>query len=208
MTSHSFSTEPDAVRLAGVSRSYGPVRAVDHLDLAIASGETVALLGPNGAGKSTSIDMLLGLARPDAGEVALYGLSPRQAIAKGWIGAMLQSGMPLNDLSVREYLTMLAGLFPDPLRRDEAMEMAGVASLASRRTQRLSGGESQRVRFAATIISDPRLIVLDEPTVAMDVESRRGFWDAMRTFTDRGRTVLSSPPTTWKRPTPSPTAWS
>ncbi len=166
------------------------MRAVAGIDLAIAPGETVALLGPNGAGKSTTIEMLLGLARPDAGTVSVFGLSPEKVVDAGGVGAMLQTGSLIRDLTVRELVTMMASLYREPLRVDEALELAGIGGLADRRTQKLSGGETQRVRFAVAIVADPDLLVLDEPTVAMDVESRRAFWAAMRAFVAREKTVV------------------
>lgn len=178
------------VRLRGLAKSFGNVHAVRDLDLDIAPGETVALLGPNGAGKSTTIDMMLGLLRPDVGEVRLFGGTPADAVAKGAIGAMLQGGSLIIDLSVREYVHLLGSLYPDPMPVDSVLELAGLQDVAERRTQKLSGGQVQRVRFAAALVSNPSLIVLDEPTVAMDVESRRRFWDAMRWFAREGRTIV------------------
>jgi len=166
------------------------VRAVRGIDLDIAPGETVALLGPNGAGKSTTIEMLLGLTRPDAGTVSVFGLAPERAVDEGNVGAMLQTGSLIRDLSVGELVAMIASLYPEPLDVHDALELAGIASLAGRRTQKLSGGETQRARFAVAIVADPELLVLDEPTVAMDVESRRAFWSAMRAFVARDKTVL------------------
>ncbi len=178
------------IRLDQVSKSFGPVRAVRDVSLDIAPGETVALLGPNGAGKSTTIDMLLGLSTPDAGTVSLFGMPPVKAVAQGAIGAMLQSGSLISHLSVREYIHLLGSLYPDPLPVDQVIELAGLHDVMDRRTEKLSGGQSQRVRFASALVSNPSLIVLDEPTVAMDVESRRAFWDAMRDFAQRGRTIV------------------
>jgi ABC-2 type transport system ATP-binding protein len=151
----------------------------------------VALLGPNGAGKSTTIDMMLGLLELDAGRVTLLGgESPAQAIAAGQVGVMLQTGSLIRELSVRELLTMMASLFKAPLAVDEVLELTGTAGLGARRTEKLSGGETQRVRFALALVSDPELLVLDEPTVAMDVEGRRAFWTTMRAFAGRGKTVI------------------
>ena len=182
------------VRLEGLTKSFkspaGPVHAVRGVDITIRPGETVALLGPNGAGKSTTIDMLLGLLPPDTGTVELFGRSPRDAIAAGAVGAMLQTGQVLRDLSVRELIDMMASLYPKPLGVDETMELTGLTSIADQRTHRLSGGQTQRVRFAVALVSNPDLLVLDEPTVAMDVEARRDFWATMRTFTARGKTVV------------------
>jgi ABC-2 type transport system ATP-binding protein len=168
----------------------GPVEAVRGVDLSIARGEAVALLGPNGAGKSTTIDMLLGLTRPDQGEVSLFGESPADAVAGGEIGAMLQTGSLIPDLSVREVVTMMAALYPSPMDVGETLELTGIGALAERRTQKLSGGETQRARFAIALVSNPELLVLDEPTVGMDVEGRRAFWATMRELAGRGKTIL------------------
>jgi ABC-2 type transport system ATP-binding protein len=166
------------------------VRAVRGIDFAVAPGETVALLGPNGAGKSTTIDMILGLLEPDAGSAEVFGQSPRDAVASGRVGAMLQTGSLIRDLSVRELIAMVASLYPRPLGVEEAIRLARIEEIAERRTQKLSGGETQRARFAAALVSNPDLLVLDEPTAAMDVEARRAFWATMRDFAAGGRTVL------------------
>src|SRR5437868_10634678 len=126
----------------------GTVQAVEHVELRIAPGETVALLGPNGAGKSTTIDMLLGLLPPDAGTVSLFGMAPRDAIKAGAVGAMLQVGSVIRDLSVRELVAMMASLYPNPMPVDQVLDLTGVAAFAKQRTQKLSGGQVQRVRFA------------------------------------------------------------
>ena len=182
------------IELRGLTKTFrtptGLVEAVRGIDVSVETGETVALLGPNGAGKSTTLDMLLGLLRPDGGDVRVFGTPPAEAVARGAVGAMLQTGQLIRDLSVRELVTMIASLYPEPLEVDDALELAGIASLAGRRTQKLSGGETQRTRFAVAIVADPELLVLDEPTVAMDVESRRAFWTAMRAFVAREKTVV------------------
>jgi ABC-2 type transport system ATP-binding protein len=179
-----------AVMLAGLRKSYGDVHAVAGVDLVIAPGEVVALLGPNGAGKSTTVDMLLGLTRPDVGTVTVFGASPREAVAAGTIGAMLQGGALLDDATVGETVAMVASLHRTPMPVTEALRRAGVEELANRRCNKLSGGQKQRVRFAVALVSDPDLLVLDEPTAAMDVQSRRDFWKSMHGFTSTGRTVL------------------
>jgi len=166
------------------------VRAVRGIDVIVQPGETVALLGPNGAGKSTTIDMLLGLLEPDSGSVEVFGSPPRDAVDRGAVGAMLQTGALIRDLSVWELVAMMASLYPSPLEVDDVLKLAGIHEIADRRTQKLSGGQTQRVRFAIALISNPDLLVLDEPTVAMDVEGRHGFWTTMREFASRGKTVL------------------
>jgi ABC-2 type transport system ATP-binding protein len=170
--------------------SSGIVHAVRGVDISIAPGETVALLGPNGAGKSTTIDMLLGLLEPDDGTVSLFERPPAEAIHAGLIGAMLQTGSLIHDLKVREIVAMTAALYPHPLDVDEVLELTGIDAFAAQRTQTLSGGQSQRVRFALALVSNPELLVLDEPTVGMDVEGRRGFWTTMRELAAKGKTVL------------------
>jgi ABC-2 type transport system ATP-binding protein len=180
--------------IRGLSKSYrvphGVVRAVRGIDIEIDEGETVALLGPNGAGKSTTIDMLLGLGRPDGGTVTVFGHSPREAVDAGLVGGMLQTGALIRDLSVRELVAMVAALYPNPLDVDETLAVAGLERAAGQRTHKLSGGQTQRVRFAIALVANPRLLVLDEPTVAMDVEGRRDFWSTMRSHAGRGKTVL------------------
>jgi ABC-2 type transport system ATP-binding protein len=182
------------IELRGLVKSYRSgdtvVPAVRGIDASIAPRETVALLGPNGAGKSTTIDVILGLAHPDAGTVSVFGQEPSAVVEAGRVGAMLQTGSLLRDLTVRELVQMMAALFPRPLDVDEVLELTGIAGIAGRLTQRLSGGQTQRVRFALALVPDPELLVLDEPTVGMDVEARRAFWTTMRDFAARGRTVL------------------
>jgi len=179
-----------AIDARELSKRYGSIEAVRGIDLEVATGETVALLGPNGAGKSTTIDMILGLLRPDDGAVSVFGGAPEEAIAGGLVGAMLQSGGLIRDLSVRELIAMVASLYPKSLDVDEALALTGLQETASQRTQKLSGGQTQRVRFAVALVSNPQLLILDEPTVAMDVEGRRSFWEAMRELAARGKTIL------------------
>jgi ABC-2 type transport system ATP-binding protein len=194
MTANLHSPATTGIALRGLTKTFksaqGPVHAVRGVDIQISAGETVALLGPNGAGKSTTIDMLLGLLPPDAGTVTLFGASPAEAVKRGAIGAMLQSGAVLRDLSVRELVDMMASLYPNPLSVADTLERANITDIAERKTHKLSGGQTQRVRFAVALVSDPDLLVLDEPTVAMDVEARRDFWATMRGFTSRGKTVV------------------
>jgi ABC-2 type transport system ATP-binding protein len=179
-----------AVHITGLRKHYGSVRAVDGVDLKIAPGEVVALLGPNGAGKSTTVDMLLGLTAPDSGSISLFGESPTDAVSHGTIGAMLQGGALLDDLTVAETVRMVASLQHNPMPVSEALRRAGVEDLADRRPNKLSGGQKQRVRFAVALVGDPDLLVLDEPTAAMDVGTRREFWKSMYEYTNSGRTVL------------------
>lgn len=182
------------IELRGLKKTYrspgGPVQAVRGVDVAVRPGETVALLGPNGAGKTTTVDMLLGLQEPDEGSVAVFGGPPERAVKAGRVGAMLQAGGVLRDLTVREHVAMMAALYPAPLAVDRTLSLAQLDGLGERRTEKLSGGETQRLRFAVALVSDPDLLVLDEPTVGMDVESRRAFWTTIRELSGGGKTFL------------------
>ena len=197
------------VEVRGLTKTFsgqqGPVRAVREVDISIARGETVALLGPNGAGKTTTIDMILGLLEPDAGSVAVLGRKPSAAVSEGLVGGMLQTGALLRDLSVRDLVSMTASLYPNPLDVSEVITLTGLDGIAGRRTQKLSGGETQRARFAIALVGNPDLLVLDEPTVALDVEGRIGFWNTMRALAGREEKRCCSQPTTSRRPTRTPT---
>ncbi|WP_458245519.1 ABC transporter ATP-binding protein [Streptomyces sp. MAI_2237] len=173
-----------------VSKTYGTVRAVDGLTLALHPGETVALLGPNGAGKSTTLDLLLGLKNADSGSVKVFGTSPREAIVAGRVGAMLQSGGLMDEVTVAELVRLGCDLHPRPYKPADVLARAGISQIADRKVNKLSGGQAQRVRFALATAGDSDLIVLDEPTTGMDVSARQAFWATMREQADQGRTVL------------------
>ncbi|MFF4797194.1 ATP-binding cassette domain-containing protein [Streptomyces sp. NPDC001351] len=183
---------PPAVSFTGAVKTFGDVRAVQGVDLEVAQGETVALLGRNGAGKSTTISLLLGLNEPDEGTVRVFGAPPEQSVRAGRIGAMLQEGRAVPRVTVRELVTFVAGRYPDPMPVARALQLAGITELAGRRVDRLSGGQTQRVRFAVALAGNPSLIVLDEPTAALDVEARLAFWASMRSYARLGHTVLFS----------------
>jgi ABC-2 type transport system ATP-binding protein len=179
-----------AVHLSGVTKDFGPVHAVRGIDLSLEPGEIVAFLGPNGAGKTSTIDMVLGLSQPTTGSVEVLGLQPREAIARGLVSAVMQTGGLLKDLSVRETVAYTASLFADSAPVEDVLRTAGIESIADRKVGKCSGGEQQRLRFAMALLSDPALLLLDEPTTGMDVEGRRTFWSAIRADAEKGRTVL------------------
>ncbi|MEU8019569.1 ABC transporter ATP-binding protein [Micromonospora parva] len=183
------STHP-AVEVDGLSKSFGAVTAVDGLSLRVQPGEVVAFLGPNGAGKTSTIDMLLGLSRPDAGTVRVLGGTPDDAVARGRVAAVLQTGGLLKDLTVGETVRMTAHFYRHTRPAAEVLERAGITDIADRVVGRCSGGQQQRLRFALALLPDPDLMVLDEPTTGMDVEGRRDFWQALRRDARRGRTVI------------------
>jgi ABC-2 type transport system ATP-binding protein len=183
-------TTAPAVALGGLTKRFGAVTAVDGLDLTIEPGEIVAFLGPNGAGKTSTIDMVLGLSRPDGGTAEVFGLAPRTAVAHGLVTAVMQSGGLLKDLTVGETVELTAALFAHTRPVAEVLERAGLTEIAGRRVGKCSGGQQQRLRFAMALLPEPELIILDEPTTGMDVEGRREFWSAIRADTARGRTVV------------------
>ena len=178
------------VSFENVSKHYGRLRAVDGLTLDLRRGETTALLGPNGAGKSTSLDMLLALRKPTSGKIEMFGSDPYTGVKSGRVGAMLQSGGLMPEVTVRELVALVTGLHPRPEPVETTLKRAGIAQFADQRVDRLSGGQTQRVRFALAICGQSELIVLDEPTTAMDVETRRLFWSSMKEEVAEGRTLL------------------
>ncbi|MFJ7202179.1 ABC transporter ATP-binding protein [Streptomyces sp. NPDC098789] len=189
-TTTAKTTGTTVVSFENVTKSYGAVRAVDGLSLELHPGETVALLGPNGAGKSSTLDLLLGLRPADTGSVTVFGGTPGQAIAAGRVGAMLQSGGLMEEVTVRELVTLGCALHPRAHPVDEVLTRAGITAIADRKVNKLSGGQEQRVRFALATAGANDLIVLDEPTTGMDVTARQSFWATMREQADQGRTVL------------------
>ncbi|WP_205707955.1 ATP-binding cassette domain-containing protein [Kineococcus vitellinus] len=178
----------DVIEMDGVVKTYGTVRAVDGLDLRVRQGEVVALLGPNGAGKSTTFELLLDLVRPTAGRVRVLGGEP--AAARARTGAMLQSaGLP-EQVTVRELVRLVGHAYPRHLPVAEVLGRTGLTTRATRTVTALSGGERQRLLLALALVGEPDLLLLDEPTAAMDVLARRAFWAQARAATAAGATIL------------------
>lgn len=176
--------------LADVSKRLGGTPVLDRLSLAIRAGEVTALLGPNGAGKTTTVGLLTGRLQPDAGIARLFGLDPARPAARMRMGVMLQaSGLP-DVLTVAEVVTLQSGYYSDPRPVPETLEIAGLSDLAKRRCGALSGGQARRVQYALAICGRPALLVLDEPTAAMDRASRQALWATVRHAADDGTAVL------------------
>ncbi len=172
------------------AKNFGQVEALLPTDLTIGQGEIVALLGPNGAGKTTFISLMLGVRKPSAGSVSLFGLDPRDRRARTRCGVLLQeSGVP-EFLRVKEIVDQFRSYYPAPLALDAVLEMAGLEEKSDALIHTLSGGQRQRMYFALAICGDPQALFLDEPTVGMDVEARRNFWRRLRDFAAAGRTLL------------------
>jgi len=168
----------------------GRVTALDHVSFEIARGATVALLGPNGAGKSTAIDTMLGLRTPTSGQVRVLGMTPSAAVAAGKIGGMVQTGGLPEGAKVSELVGLFRQLYRDRRSLRELLRLAGITDLADRRADQLSGGQTQRVRFALALAGHPDLLFLDEPTASLDVEARREFWQSVQAIAEQGTTVL------------------
>ncbi|MCM0678190.1 ABC transporter ATP-binding protein [Micromonospora phytophila] len=173
-----------------LSRRYGDVLALDRVDLDVRAGELVGLLGPNGAGKSTLLNLLVGLRRPTAGRVELFGGDPRDPASRRRIGVTPQeTGLP-GTLRVGEVVDFVSAHHPDPVPRAELLDRFGLGELARRQTGGLSGGQRRRLAVALAFAGRPRLVLLDEPTTGLDVEARHTLWEAIRAFHDDGGTVL------------------
>lgn len=183
-------TPGTALRIEGVTKTFGPVTAVNDVSFAVPVGEVVALLGPNGAGKTTLLDMVLGFTTPDAGSIEVLGRTPAAAARHGAVGAMLQSGGLLKDLTVGETLRMISVCHDDHLPVDDVIERAGIGDFAGRKVSACSGGQVQRLRFGLALLPDPDLLILDEPTAGMDASARREFWRTMHDEAERGRTIV------------------
>ncbi|WP_116451450.1 ABC transporter ATP-binding protein [Blastococcus litoris] len=181
---------PPALDISGLTVRYGGTTAVDGLDLVVPAGQTVALLGPNGAGKSTTVNAVLGLLHPDAGRIQVLGRSPQDAIRAGGVGAMLQHGGLPSEARVGEVIDLVRRSFPTAWPLDDLVVTAGIDGLLGRPVDALSGGQRQRVLLALALAGEPPLLLLDEPTSAMDVEGRRAFWTTMRGLAGRGHTVV------------------
>jgi ABC-2 type transport system ATP-binding protein len=181
---------PVIARLEAVSKKYGAAKALDGLDLEVHRGEVLALLGPNGAGKTTSVSLLLGLTRPDVGKVTLFNQDPSARAVRERCGTMLQVSRLPETITVREHVQLFSSYYPRPLPVEETLALTGLSAVADRRYGKLSGGQQQRLKFALALCGDPEVLFLDEPTVALDVEARREFWDAVRTRVAGGTAVL------------------
>jgi len=190
-TRQTAKTHDTVASLSNITKRYSNgVVALDGLSLDLRRGEVVALLGPNGAGKSTAVKLMMGLSTPTSGSVRIFGADPRNAAARIRTGVMLQVGRAPEMLRVREHLTVFRGYYPNPMSYADIVKAAGLEGIENRMFGQLSGGQKQRVLFAISLAGDPDLIFLDEPTVGLDIEARRGMWTQIRSLAARGKTVL------------------
>ena len=182
---------PAVASLDAVTKRFpNGIVALDNLSLTLRRGEVVALLGPNGAGKSTAVKLLMGLSSPTAGTVSIFGADPRNHAARIRTGVMLQVGRAPEMLRVREHVEMFRGYYLNPMPYADIVKAAGLEGIESQMFGQLSGGQKQRVLFALALAGDPDLVFLDEPTVGLDIKSRRGMWEQIQLLAARGKTVL------------------
>jgi ABC-2 type transport system ATP-binding protein len=182
-----------AISVRDIQRSYGDLRAVDGVTFEVGYGEFFGILGPNGAGKTTTLEIMEGLREPDGGEVTILGLRPwpRNPALLPRIGVQLQATSFFERLTTREQLRTFADLYRAPAKRaDEMLEVVGLTSSAATRTEKLSGGQAQRLSIACALVHRPDVLFLDEPTGALDPQARRNLWDLLRAIAAEGHTIV------------------
>src|SRR5215470_16191937 len=182
-----------AISVRDVRKSYGDLRAVDGVTFEVGHGEFFGILGPNGAGKTTTLEIIEGLREADGGEVTVLGLRPwpRNHSLLPLIGVQLQASSFFELLTAREQLRTFASLYGVGAHRaDEMLGVVGLEDQAGTRTEKLSGGQAQRLSIACALVHDPQLVFLDEPTGALDPQARRNLWDLLRKISAEGRTVV------------------
>jgi ABC-2 type transport system ATP-binding protein len=182
-----------AISARDIQKSYGDLRAVDGVTFEVGHGEFFGILGPNGAGKTTTLEIMEGLREPDGGEVTVLGLRPwpRNPALLPRIGVQLQATSFFERLTAREQLRTFADLYRVPAKRaDEMLELVGLTSSAATRTEKLSGGQAQRLSIACALVHRPDLLFLDEPTGALDPQARRNLWDLLRAIAAEGHTIV------------------
>src|SRR5436190_1765583 len=185
------STDP-VVRVRGLVKQYGEVRAVDGIDFDVMPGEVFGLLGPNGAGKTTTVEILEGLRAPDGGQAIVLGIDVAKGVdaLKPRIGVSLQTASMYPKLTVVEVIDLFRSFYPRPRPTEELIEALGLGERRGAQTRELSGGQRQRLAVALALVNDPELIFLDEPTTGLDPAARRSLWDLIRGLKAKGRSVL------------------
>ena len=182
----------EAVRVEGLVKRFGSFTAVDGVSFAVKAGEIFGILGPNGAGKTTTLEVIEGLQKPTQGQVTVLGMDilkqPQRIKAR--IGVQLQSSSYFDYLSLRELLTLMGRFFGKRVQPDGLLEQVGLLEKAKSQVKNLSGGQKQRFTVAASLVNDPELLILDEPTIGLDPQSRRHLWELIRQVHQRGVTVM------------------
>lgn len=178
------------IEVNGVSKTFKHKKAVNNVSFTVEKGEIVALLGPNGAGKTTTISMMLGLRDPSEGNVSIFGKSPKHRDVRNRLGAMLQEVSVIDSVSVEEAIDLFRSYYTNPVAKGTLLQLSNLASERKERCEKLSGGQKRRLNFALALAGNPDLLFLDEPTVGMDITSRKSFWDTIRKLADEGKTII------------------
>ncbi len=182
----------DVIQVRGLVKRYGPLTAVDGISFTVHRGEVFGILGPNGAGKTTTLEVIEGLQSPTAGETAVLGVDTRRdpQQVKGRIGVQLQASAYFDFLTLHEILTLFGTFYPRRIPADELLEVVGLADRSGTTLKKLSGGQKQRFTVAASLVNDPEVVILDEPTTGLDPQARHNLWDLIRQIHSDGRTVV------------------
>lgn len=179
------------IEMNGVSKLYKDKKAVNNISFNIAKGSITAILGPNGAGKTTALGMLLGLLEPTEGTVKIFGQHPKDKAVREKTGAMLQEVSVMDRLKVREIIALIRSYYPQPMDMEFLIKATGLEPAdLNRYAEKLSGGQKRSLGFALALAGDPELIFFDEPTVGLDITSRRRFWDTVRGLAEQGKTIV------------------
>jgi ABC-2 type transport system ATP-binding protein len=190
-TSGEVLTAP-VIRVEGLVKRYGEVKAVDGIDFEVAGGEVFGLLGPNGAGKTTTVEILEGLRSPDGGRASVLGVDVATAAdsLKPRIGISLQTASLYPKLTVVELIDLFRSFYPRTRPTEDLIDALELGERRNAQTRELSGGQRQRLAVALALVNDPELVFLDEPTTGLDPAARRSLWDLIRELKAAGRTVL------------------
>ncbi|HDX9579504.1 TPA: ABC transporter ATP-binding protein [Bacillus pseudomycoides] len=178
------------IEVNGVSKTFKHKKAVNNVSFTVEKGEIVALLGPNGAGKTTTISMMLGLRDPSEGKVSIFGKSPKHRDVRNRLGAMLQEVSVIDSVSVEEAIDLFRSYYTNPVAKETLLQLSNLESERKERCEKLSGGQKRRLNFALALAGNPDLLFLDEPTVGMDITSRKSFWDTIRKLAGEGKTII------------------
>lgn len=178
------------IEVNGVSKTFKHKKAVNNVSFHVEKGQIVALLGPNGAGKTTTISMMLGLKDPSEGSVSIFGKSPKQRAVRNRLGAMLQEVSVIDSISVEEAIDLFRSYYTNPVAKETLLQLSNLESEKRQRCEKLSGGQKRRLNFALALAGNPDLLFLDEPTVGMDITSRKAFWETIRKLASEGKTII------------------
>lgn len=179
-----------SIIINGLIKNFADAQALDHVSFTVPSGSIVALIGRNGAGKTTLVRCMLGLEIPDHGDISIYGMQPGTQSLKSSIGMMLQDSQLPESLTAEELCRLFASFYPNPLPLSTLLEITELAEFRNKKYGQLSGGQKRRVQFALSLVGDPKLLILDEPTAHMDAVASKSFWSLIKKLREQGKTIF------------------